>query len=240
MENLKGKKVVVLGGSAGIGFATAKAAANEGAEVIIVSSNQQRIDKAVGELPAGSKGIAVDLTDEAQIEKLFTEIGKFDHLVYTAGETLQLGNIADTAIDTAKQFFNVRYWGAFTSVKYAAPNINAGGSIVLTGGVAAERPGKGWSLGASICAAMEGFTRAMAVELAPVRVNLVSPGLVKTDLWSAMTEAEREGMYGHYSEQLPVKYIAGPEDIAQTYIYLMQQKYNTGQVVVTDGGYVLI
>jgi len=240
MENLNGKKVVVLGGSSGIGLATAKATADQGAEVIIVSSNQQRIDKALADLPANSKGLAVDLTDEEQISKLFTGIGQFDHLVYTAGETLQLGNIADTSIVAAKQFFNLRYWGAFTAVKYAAPYVNTGGSIVLTGGVASERPGKGWSLGTSIRAAMEGFTRAMAVELAPIRVNLVSPGIVRTDLWAGMADADRDGMYSHYSEQLPVKYVAGPDDIAQAYVYLMQQKYSTGQIIVTDGGYVLI
>ena len=240
MENLKGKKVIVLGGSSGIGLATAKAAAAEGAALIIVSSNQQRIDKALAALPANAKGFAVDLTDEGQISKLFTAIGKFDHLVYTAGEALHLDNIENTAIDAAKQFFNVRYWGAFTAVKYAAPHINAGGSIVLTGGTAGQRPGKGWSLGASICAAMEGFTRAMAVELSPVRVNMVAPGLVKTDLWAGMADADRDGMYSHYCEQLLVKYIAGPDEVAQTYLYLMNQKYSTGQTVVVDGGYVLI
>jgi len=240
MENLNGKKVVVLGGSSGIGFATAKAAAGEGAEVIIVSSNQQRIDKALENLPAGSKGFGIDLTNEEQVSKLFTEIGKFDHLVYTAGETLALNSIGDIATDNAKQFFNLRYWGAFMAVKYAAPNMNAGGSIVLTGGVASLRPGKGWSLGASICAAMEGFTRAMAVELAPIRVNLVSPGIVRTNLWADMADADRDGMYSYYSEQLPVKYVAGPDDIAQTYLYLMHQKYSTGQIIVADGGYVLV
>lgn len=192
------------------------------------------------ELPAGSKGFAVDLNNELAVQTFFDQLGKLDHLVYTAGESLQLINIADVAVADAKQFFNLRYWGAFTAVKYAAPYINAGGSIVLTGGVASIRPGAGWSLGASICAAMEGFTRAMAVELAPVRVNLVSPGIVKTNLWSDMADADREGMYNHYSGQLPVKYVANPEDIAQTYLYLMGQPYGTGQTVVVDGGYVLV
>jgi NAD(P)-dependent dehydrogenase (short-subunit alcohol dehydrogenase family) len=240
MENLKGQKVVVLGGSAGIGFATAKAAANQGAEVVIVSSNQKKIDAALAELPAGGEGFAVDLTDEAQVSKLFTGIGKFDHLVYTAGEPLMLSNIEDTAVDSARQFFNLRYWGAFTAVKYAAPQINAGGSITLSGGSASSRPGKGWTVAASICSAMEGFTKAAALELSPLRVNMVAPGLVKTNLWDNMTEADRDGMYNHYSDLLPVKFVAGPDDIAQTYLYLMQQKYSTGQVVIVDGGLVLV
>lgn len=240
MEKLEGKKVVILGGSSGIGFATAKAAATAGGEVIIVSGNQQRIDKALAALPAGSQAFGVDLRDEDQVSKLFLKIGRFDHLIFTAGEALQIGDIGELEVDAAKQFFDLRYWGAFTSVKYAFPYINEGGSITLTGGCASVRPGKGWSLVASICAAMEGFTRAMAIELAPVRVNMVMPGLVRTNLWDGMENAEREGMYDQFSDQLPVNYVAGPEDIAQSYLYLMQQKYSTGQLVVADGGFVLI
>ena len=237
---LTGKKVVVLGASSGIGLAAAKASAAEGAELIIVSSNQQRLNSGLKELPATTKAFAVNLTEEKQIQKFFENVGLFDHLIFTAGETLQLSNIADVDIANAKQFFDLRYWGAFTAVKYAAPYINKSGSITLTGGSAATRPGKGWSLGASICAAMEGFTRAMAVELAPIRVNIVVPGLVKTNLWNDMAEADRDAMFEHIAATLPVNYIADADDIAQSYIYLIRQPYCTGQRIVVDGGYVLV
>jgi NAD(P)-dependent dehydrogenase (short-subunit alcohol dehydrogenase family) len=237
---LNNKKVVILGGSSGIGLATAKAAGIAGAQIVIVSSNQQRIDNALQQLPKGSTGIAVDLNNEQQVQTLFKQLGNFDHLVYTAGESIQLINIADVAVADAKNYFNLRYWGAFTAVKYASPYINAGGSITLTGGIAALRPGAGWSLGASICAAMEGFMRAMAIELAPVRVNLVSPGVVKTNLWNSMTAEEREGLYTNVGNNLPVKRVGEADDIAQTYLYLMQQQYSTGQTVIVDGGNVLV
>jgi NAD(P)-dependent dehydrogenase (short-subunit alcohol dehydrogenase family) len=238
--NLSGKKVVILGGSAGIGLATAKAAANDGAEIIIVSSNQQRLDAALQQLPAGSKAIAADLANEQQVKALFNTIGNFDHLVYTAGETLKLANIADVVLADAQRFFNLRYWGAFTAVKYAAPFISAGGSITLTGGIASSRPAAGWSLGTSICAAMEGFTRAMAIELAPVRVNLVAPGVVKTDLWSNMPEADRENFYTSVGNSLPVKRVGEADDIALSYLYFMRQQYGTGQSLIVDGGSVLV
>jgi NAD(P)-dependent dehydrogenase (short-subunit alcohol dehydrogenase family) len=238
--SLQGKKVVILGGSSGIGLATAKSVAGEGAKTVIVSSNQQRINQALTQLPEGSTGFAVDLTDEQQIKTFFTKLGAFDHLVYTAGESLQLVAIANAVLSDAQQFFNLRYWGAFMAVKYASPNINVGGSITLTGGVASLRPGSGWSLGSSICAAMEGFMRAMAIELAPVRVNLVSPGVVKTNLWNSMSETDKENLYKGVGNSLPVKRVGEAEDIAKTYLYLIQQPYSTGQVVVVDGGGVLV
>lgn len=238
--SLTHKKVVILGGSSGIGLATAKAAAAEGADLVIISSNQQRINEALTTLPQGSKGFAVDLTDEQQIQNFFNNLGMFDHLIYTAGESIKLITIADVAVADARQYFNLRFWGAFTAVKYASPYINAGGSVTLTGGIAALRPGSGWSLGASICAAMEGFMRTMAIELAPVRVNLVSPGVVKTNLWNSMTAAERENLYTGIGNNLPVKRVGEAEDIAQTYLYLIRQQYSTGQTVVVDGGSVLV
>lgn len=237
---LTGKRVVLLGGSSGIGLATAKAAAAEGAQLVVVSSNQQRIDRALTELPAGSEGYAVDLTNGQQIRECFNQSGTFDHLVFTAGDTLRLGNLADTNVDEARLYFNLRYWGAFMAVKYACPHINKSGSITLTSGIVSQRPGAGWSLGASICAAMEGFTRAMAVEFAPIRVNIVSPGVVKTNLWATMSEAEREAMYQQIENTLPVKQVGEADDIAQTYLYLMRQPFSTGQVITVDGGAVLI
>lgn len=240
MESLKGKKVVIIGGSSGIGLATAKSVASKGGLVIIVSSNQQRINKALQELPTESIGYAIDVTKEMQVKNLFERIGVFDHLVFTAGENLILGNVADTTLEMARNYFNIRYWGAFTAVKYATPFIKTAGSIVLTSGVASNRPNKGWALGASICAAMEGFTRAMAMELAPIRVNIVSPGVVKTELWGGMSENDRETMYTNIGNTLPVKRVGEAEDIAKSFVYLLEQQYGTGQTLIVDGGTSLV
>lgn len=238
---LKGKRVLVMGGSSGIGLATAKAAASEGAQIIIVSSNQQRIDNALTQLAGlNHEGYTVDLSNEGAIKAVIDKVGAIDHLVYTAGENIKLGNIGSTDIDDARKYFNIRYWGAVSTVKYAAPHINPGGSIVLTSGVASLRPQAGWGMGASICAAMEGFTRAMAVELAPLRVNLVSPGFVRSPLWDSIPETDREAMYVAVAQNLPVKHVGMVDEIAQTYLYLMKQTFSTGQCVVVDGGAVLV
>jgi len=110
----------------------------------------------------------------------------------------------------------------------------------LTNGIAGLRPRKGWTVAASICGATEALTRALAVELAPIRVNAVCPGPVKTELWSEMPEAEREAMYRETARRLPVGRVGEAQDLAQTYLYLMQEPYSTGQVIVVDGGAVLV
>jgi NAD(P)-dependent dehydrogenase (short-subunit alcohol dehydrogenase family) len=239
-NQLTGKRVIILGGSSGLGFATAKAAAAEGANVVIVSSNQARIDTALEGLPQGSKGYAVDLSKEQSIKNFFNQAGSFDHLVYTAGENISMSMVDDTDIEKGKDFFTIRFWGAFAAIKYSKDHINEGGSINLMSGNFGQRPSKGYSLGATICGAMDAFTRAMAVELAPIRVNNVAAGVIKTNLWNNLSEADREGFYKYLESTLLLKRVGEAEDIAQAFVYLMKQPYTTGQSLVTDGGAVLV
>jgi len=244
MENnngfLNGKKVVVIGASSGIGLATAKAAAQEGAEVLIASGNTQRIIEALKQLPATASSYTLDAGNEEAVKAFFNTIGCFDHLVYTAGENISLNNLNETDLTIARQFFTVRFWGALAAVKYAAPFINKGGSISLMSGIASTRPGKGWGIASAICGAMEGFVRAMAVELAPIRVNCVVPGVVKTNLWNGIPEADRLSFYDATANKLPVQRVGEAEDIAQAYLYLIRQRYGTGQALVADGGALLV
>ena len=233
---LNGQRIVILGGSSGIGLATAQAAAQEGASIAIASSRKARVDEALATLPPGAEGHALDLTDEMAVKTFFAGVGPFDHLVFTAGETLQLGRLSETDIAKAHSFFDLRYWGAYMAAKYASNNIRPGGSMVFTSGLAGARPHAGWSLGASICSAMEGLTRALAVELAPIRVNIVSPGVVESPLWSTMTATDREALYRQTAERLPVNHVGQVEEIAEAYLYLMRQTYGTGQVLRVDGG----
>ncbi|MCW6510852.1 SDR family oxidoreductase [Lichenifustis flavocetrariae] len=238
--DLKGKRVVVLGGTSGIGYAVAEAAGRAGATPVVVSSRQANVEAAIARLPQGAEGQALDLRDEAAVAAFFAKAEAFDHLVFTAGETLQLGPLQETSLDTARAFFELRYWGAVTAVKHGAARIRGGGSIVLTSGIAGRRPQAGWTLGASICSAMEGLTRALAVELAPLRVNLVSPGFVRTPLWRDMPEAQREAMYQAAGEKLPVGRVGEATDLAEAYLFLMRQGFATGQTFVVDGGGVLV
>ena len=239
-NGLENKQVVILGGSSGIGLAVAEQAASQGAQIVIASSNAERVQKAVESIGGNAQGQAVDLSDEKAVEAFFAKLGAFDHLVFTAGDSLHLQDLAATDLNQARRAFELRYWAALAAVKYGSKNIRKGGSIVLTTGIAGQRPQKGWVIAASICGTIEALTRALALELAPIRVNAVSPGIVRTNLWQNMPAAEREQLYENVGKSLPVGRIGEPHDIAQAYLFLMQEGYSTGQIVVVDGGTVLV
>jgi NAD(P)-dependent dehydrogenase (short-subunit alcohol dehydrogenase family) len=238
--SLQGKRIVILGGSSGLGLAAARAASAEGASVVIASSRKDRVDAALGMLPAGTEGHVIDLSDELKVKSFFAQLDRFDHLIFTAGETLRLGPLPETDMAAARRFFDLRFWGAYMAAKYGSGSIRSGGSIVFTSGTAGARPRSGWSLGASVCAAMEGLTRALAIELAPIRVNIVAPGMVKTPLWANVPEDQRENMYRQAGERLPVGHVGEADEVAQAYLYLMQQTYITGQALKVDGGGTLV
>jgi NAD(P)-dependent dehydrogenase (short-subunit alcohol dehydrogenase family) len=234
---LQDKRVVIIGGTSGIGLAIAEGVIRDGGTPIVVSSRLARVEAALATLGAAAEGHVADIRDEATGAALFEAIGAFDHLAFTAGDSLKVGPIADMPLAAARAFFDTRYWGAYTAAKYGARFLQAGGSITLSSGIASGRPPQaGWTLGASVCAAMEGLTRALAIELKPLRVNIVSPGFVRTPLWDDIAEADREAMYVAAGQALPVGRIGLPEDLAATYLFLMQQPFATGQTFIVDGG----
>lgn len=239
-NGLSGQHVVVLGGTSGIGLAAAQQAVRRGATVTVTSRSRARVAQAVQALGEAARGEAADLSDEAASRALFERIGAFDHLVYTAGDELVLMPIAELDLAAARRAFEVRVFGALSAVRHAVAKIQKTGSIVLTHGIAGSRPSAGWSIGASVCGAVESMTRALAVELAPVRVNAVSPGIVRTPLWTPLPEAQREALFRELGSKLLVGRIGEPSEIGEAYCYLMENRFTTGQTVVIDGGGVLV
>ena len=237
--SLKNTRVLVIGGTSGIGLGVASAAAERGAIPIVVSRRQSSVDRALAQLPEYARGATVDLTDLSGVQRLADDVGDIEHLVFTAGESLQLAPLTDLTPDVITDFFQTRFVGALTAVRVFAPRITTGGSITLTSGTAAEQPGFG-ALPVSICGAMNALTKALAVELAPIRVNAVAPGVVRTPLWGAMSEADRRQMYEQAAQQLPLGRIGEVADTALAYIYCMEQAFGTGTVLTVDGGTVLV
>ncbi|MBY8877273.1 SDR family oxidoreductase [Actinacidiphila acidipaludis] len=236
--SLAGKRVVVVGGSSGIGFAVARLATEDGAEVVIASSSQDRIDRALKNLPDTVSGHRLDVTDEAAVVAFFGQVGPYDHLVYTAGDPLQIKSLAETDMTQAQEYFKVRYWGAFTAARHGAAGIREGGSIVLSSGSAGARPAKGWTVTASITSASEALGRALAVELGPIRVNVVRPGPTRSELWDGSID-EPEEFYARLGDKLLVGRVGQVSEVAQTYLYLMNNGFSTGSVVTVDGGHFL-
>jgi NAD(P)-dependent dehydrogenase (short-subunit alcohol dehydrogenase family) len=231
--NIAKQRVVVLGGTSGIGYATAEAAVDRGAEVVVVSRNDQRVRDAAARL--GATGMTADLSDPPPA--LFDEIGDFDHLVYTAGEPLSLMPVASLDLGRARDFFGLRYFGALAAVRAAVPHLRPGGSITLTTGTAGDRPEPGWAVASSICGAIVSLTRALAVELAPIRVNAVQPGVTRSPLWGAGEAVEE--LYARTAASLPLGRVGEVSDAADAYLYLMSQQFTTGTVVTVDGGALL-
>lgn len=238
--SLMDKKIVLLGGTSGFGLAAAQAAAREGAKVVVVSSRQESVEGALSKLPANAVGLVANLADPASYQGLFDKIGRFDHLAFTAGDPLAIMPLDAVTLDQARKAFELRFWGAFMAAKTGAPLINEGGSITFTSGTAGQRPPKGWSVVAALVAALEGLTRGLAVELAPIRVNAVCAGVVDTNLWAGMPAADRQAFFDHYASMLPTGRIGRADDIGDAYVFLMKQGFATGQTIVVDGGGVLV
>jgi NAD(P)-dependent dehydrogenase (short-subunit alcohol dehydrogenase family) len=230
---LEGKRVAVIGGASGIGFAIAAMARDLGADVVIGTRQQHSLDKALHALP-GATGALVDVTDEAAVAAFFAALPALDHLAVTAGDWGGLQPRPATEIDltAARAALNVRFWGTLAVAKHAAGTIVPGGSITLTSGMLVRRPQKGMPLASAIGSAMEGLVAGLAVDIAPIRVNAVCPGLVLTEVVQAMPAAYREAAVSRQ----PVPRTATPEEAASAYIYAMRNAYVTGQVLPVDGG----
>lgn len=233
--SLVGKSVVVVGGTSGIGLATAKAFLEESAKVIIASRSVEKLSSAKQSLGDNVEGYQLDFRNEENVKAVFEQIGEFDHLVVTAGDA-PMGLFSELPVQSVKESFEGKFWGQYLTVHAAIPYLKMGGSITLTSGVFAVRPSVGATTLAAINSAVEGLVRGLSLELAPTRVNVVSPGLVDTPIFAGMPDEQRQGMFAAVASQLPVGRVATAEDVAQSYVYLAKNGIATGTVVYADGG----
>ncbi|CCO36260.1 putative oxidoreductase YkvO OS=Bacillus subtilis (strain 168) GN=ykvO PE=3 SV=1 [Rhizoctonia solani AG-1 IB] len=248
---LRGKKVLVIGGSSGIGRSVAAAALSNGASVVISSSSSKKVDTAVERLKQESqnvsdvtvKGRAVDLKDQDALKAFLSEEAPFDHLVITAGGLpgrLQFPEVGVT--DAFKSEFDVRYWAIVAASQHIANNklINPGGSVTFTIGTSYYRPPPGWGLMVGIGGAVEASTRGFAVDLKPIRFNTIAPGVVDTELLDTVPPELKSHVLEKSNKELPVGHVGTPDEVAEAYIFAMKCTYLTGQVIAVDGGQLIV
>jgi NAD(P)-dependent dehydrogenase (short-subunit alcohol dehydrogenase family) len=228
---LDGKTVLIIGGTSGIGRATAAMAAAAGARVTIASRSEEHLEEARATL-GDVETCVMDVRDARGMDYCFESIDPFDHLVVTAAEVTATAFL-QTDLDTAKRLFDVKFWGQFAAAQSAAARMKGAGSITLTSGIAARMPAKGLSVIGAINGAIESLTRALALELSPIRVNAISPGFIDTKGIDPERRAQIEA-------SLPARRVGEADDVARAILYLMQNPYTTGTVLTVDGGRSLV
>lgn len=243
MASLVDSKVVVVGGSSGIGLGVARAAIERGATLVIVGRSQKKLEVAASALSPSDRveTLTGDMTREAEIARVFAQIGAFDHLVSTAGSPPPGDPIERTDIDVVRRFVDDKLLGAVLLAKHAVRGLKKGGSITFTSGINKDRPPTpGGAVVSAIAGSFDYLARALALELAPRRVNVVSPGWVDTPMFDELVGDAKQGYFESMAARLPSGKIATPSDIAPAYLYLMESDFTTGETVHIDGGQRLV
>ena len=231
--------VAILGGSSGIGLATARAAQAEGARVIITGRSPERLRSAQAELGGSVRTVALDAADEDGTRTFFGEIDRLDHLFITAASLVLDAGLAQHSA-AMRPAMDTRFLGALYAAKYGAARMGESGSITFMSGTAGRKPLPGAAVATASCAAVEGFARALALDLAPIRVNTICPGFVDTPLLDELLGERRDAILKAAAARLPVKRIGRPEEIADAVLFLMKNEFVTGIALTVDGGGLLV
>lgn len=242
MNAIANTRILIAGGASGMGLALTKRALAEGAEVIVVGRNEERLHRLRHDLEHSSlTTIAADIARENVVAALFRQLGRIDHIVSTAADiegAYELLPSIDLA--AAQKVVETKVFGPLLLAKYGAPALSPGGSLTFTSGIAAYRPAARGAVVAAVNAALEGLVRALAVELAPIRVNAVSPGWVDTPIWTFVAGDRKDETLRAMAERLPVGRVGKADDIADAIGFLIGNGFTTGTVLHVEGGHRLI
>ncbi len=237
------KKILVAGGGSGMGLALAKYCLEAGAQVIIAGRNGDRLARACEELhrPSQLKAVVADIAREDQVANLFDEVGPIDHVVSTAADIAGAYELLPSLdLEAAQRVVESKLYGPLLLAKYGAPKLSTAGSITFVSGIAAYRPAPRGAVVAAVNAALEGLVRALAIELAPIRVNAVSPGWVDTSIWTFVAGDKKDETLTAMAKRLPVGRVGQPVDIADAIAFLMGNTFTTGTILHVEGGHRLV
>jgi NAD(P)-dependent dehydrogenase (short-subunit alcohol dehydrogenase family) len=238
IEPLRGRRVLVVGRGSGIARAVTMAVLGAGAEVVAAGRNKQALTTAyAGEPAVGTE--TVDLTDEESIAALADRLGQVDHVVSTASARAR-GRLAELNRDALRRSFDTKVLGPLMLAKHLAPRLREGGSFVIFSGVAATKIAVG-TLGVAITnSAADTLARSLALELAPIRVNAISPGVIDTGAWDALGEPGKAEYFADIGARNPARRIGTVDDIADAVLFALTNTFLTGQTLHVDGGEPLI
>jgi NAD(P)-dependent dehydrogenase (short-subunit alcohol dehydrogenase family) len=230
------QRILIIGGSNGMGLAAARSLAGLGAEVLVAGRSQQKIDAALATIDGRAAGYVADFTDPASLEALFDRVGRIDHLVLAASSHAAWGPFASITGGALRAALDNKLLGYWQSLQAALPHLRADGSVVMLSGAASRTAMAGTAGLAAVNGAITQMAQTLAKELAPLRVNVVSPGLVDTPAYDGLPAEMKAGMFAGAARSLPVGRTGTSEDIAEAIAYLLGNGFTTGAVLDVDGG----
>ncbi|MGZ3504386.1 MAG: SDR family oxidoreductase [Vulcanimicrobiaceae bacterium] len=240
INQFREQRFLIFGGTSGIGLATARMALDAGASVAIAGRSPQRLSEALASLGRTDvQGFTADVSVEGDVAAVCAAVGTYNHLVMTAAHVVY-ELVADLEMSEARKMIDSKLLGALHAVKHSRGRIAPSGSITFVSGIAAYRPGPRGSVAAAVNGALASLSRAFAVELAPVRVNAVSPGWIDTPIWKDVAGDSTPAVHADMAARLPVKRIGKPNDIASAIAFLAHNEFVTGTVLHVDGGHRLV
>ncbi|TIQ30842.1 MAG: SDR family oxidoreductase [Mesorhizobium sp.] len=241
--DMDNRKILIVGGSSGMGLALARRCLDEGAAVVIAGRGEAKLNAARDELsrPARLETAVVDISREAEVAALFERIGRLDHIVSTAADIEGAYRLLpEIELEAAQRVVESKFYGPLLLAKHGAPKLSANGSLTFVSGIAAYRPAARGSVVAAVNAALEGLVRALAVELAPIRVNAVSPGWVDTPIWRLVAGDGKDETLAAMAKRLPAGRVGRPQDIADALRFLIGNGFTTGTTLHVEGGHRLV
>jgi NAD(P)-dependent dehydrogenase (short-subunit alcohol dehydrogenase family) len=235
--SLENARILVVGGTSGIGLATALAARRAGARVVVAARSEEGLRRTHEADPA-LQTLRLDMMGP-ELPAAVGALGPLDHLVVTAADAV-VGRISDLDEPRARHVLASKVWGPCRVLRAALPQLSPEGSVTLFSGAASQRASPGFALGSAVNAAVEALVPSLAAELAPLRVNAVRPGVIDTPVWTERVPELRDQVFGTLVPRLPSARAGRPEEVADAVLYLMTSRYTTGSVLTIDGGYLLL
>lgn len=235
-QTLHNQRVLIIGGSSGIGLAVAKLIAAEAANVTMASRSRDRLKKAAEAIDGEVEVSLINTLDETSIKDFFAAQAEFDHIINFAGDSMG-GGVLNSDISAAKNAMESKFWGQFYVGRYGGQKIKPTGSLTFTSG-SGPRPHQAIATVVAN-AGVSLLAESLAKELAPVRVNVIAPYYVNTPMWAGMPDAERQELFARVGKQLPLGHVAEVDDVAPAYLHLLQSSYITGTTIPVNGGALL-